>query len=522
MFVHMYRRCFFIVFILLCTSLRSVAAKIFIPMDSVRQTNHLRAYGIVYKALTIGVKVDWLLNYKGGCFGMDYTADMLQLCREQGVSCMKMSNDEYADVTDRATGPKYNGEIIKLEQAPKIAVYTPLNKEPWDDAVTLVLSYAGIPFDKLYADEVLAGGLAKYDWLHLHHEDFTGQFGKFWGAYQHAAWYQNDKQTAEKLAARNGFKKVSQLQLAVVKKIRAFVSAGGNLFAMCSATDTYDIALAAENTDICDTQFDGDRMDAAAQSKLNFDKCFAFKDFTVSANPLEYEYSNIDNTGFRYLPQNVDSFNLMTYPAKKEPVAAMLCQNHTAIIAGFMGQTTAFRKEVLKPGVLVMGAQDMVNEARYIHGVCGKGSWTFYGGHDPEDYQHNIGEPPTDLSKHPNSPGYRLILNNILSSAAKKSKAIPTEREVVMPQPAAPVKAPQVSIVPDASTGELIITFGDKGPQNTSGSANRKLSFFNADGKEVVTRNVAGDVVRISINSLPSGIYTIKVDGVYAGKIVRD
>ncbi len=396
------------------------AAKIFIPMDAETQTNHLKAYGIAYEALRKSIPVDWLLNYKGGSFGIDQVESIERLCKLRGVSYEVMSDAQYLGIMDQIANPDFNGDIIKLEKAPKIAVYTPPNKEPWDDAVTMVLTYAEIPFDKVYDDDVLDGKLPTYDWLHLHHEDFTGQYGKFWFGYHNTSWYQNDVKSAETMAAKHGYKKVSQLKLAVAKRIKDFVAGGGYMFAMCSATDTYDIALAAEGTDICAEPFDGDPMAPDAQQRLDFTKCFAFKDFTLVTNPYEYEYSNIDNTNFRHVPMDIDYFTLFTFSAKFDPVPTMLCQNHTTTIKGFMGQTTAFRKEVLKSSVLVMGEEKAANEVRYIHGEFGKGTWTFYGGHDPEDYQHNIGDPPTDLSLHPNSPGYRLILNNVLFPAAKK------------------------------------------------------------------------------------------------------
>lgn len=398
------------------------ASKIFIPMDAEGQTNHLKAYGVAFAALKQGLTVDWLLNYKSGSFGIDQVESIERMCKLRGVTYEVMSDARYGGILAEIANPDFNGDIIKLEKVPRVAVYTPGNKDPWDDAVTLALTYAEIPFDKVYDDELLRDDLAKYDWLHLHHEDFTGQYGKFWGAYRTAPWYQNDQKKAEAMAAKHGFKKVSQLQLAVAKKIRDFVAGGGYMFAMCSATDSYDIALAAEGVDICETPFDGDGMDPNAQQKLDFNKCFAFKDFTLVTNPYQYEYSNIDNTESRqgHVPMNQDYFTLFTFSAKFDPVPSMLCQDHTTTIKGFWGQTTAFRKEVLKSSVLVMGDCKPVNEARYVHGEYGKGTWTFYGGHDPEDYQHNIGDPPTDLSLHPNSPGYRLILNNVLFPAAKK------------------------------------------------------------------------------------------------------
>lgn len=407
-----------LVCLLLCTP--AMASKIFIPMDADGQANHLKAYGVAYAALKAGVKVDWLLNYKGGSFGIDDAESIERMCKLRGVSYEVMSDAQYLGVINEISNPDFNGDIIQLEKPPKIGVYTPLNKEPWDDAVTLVLTYAEIPFDKLYDDEVLKDDLAKYDWLHLHHEDFTGQYGKFWLSFRNEAWYQNDQKTLEGLAAKHGFKKVSQLKLAIAKKIRDFVAGGGYMFAMCSATDTYDIALAADGTDICDVPFDGDAPDPNAQQKLDYTKCFAFRNFNLYTDPIHYEYSTIDNTELRQVPMSVDYFSLFTFSAKFDPIPAMLCQNHTTTIKGFMGQTTAFRKDVLKSSVLIMGDYKPANEAKYIHGEYGKGTWTFYGGHDPEDYQHNIHDPATDLNLHPTSPGYRLILNNVLFPAAKK------------------------------------------------------------------------------------------------------
>jgi hypothetical protein len=313
-------------------------------------------------------------------------------------------------------------DAVKLEKQPKIAVYSPPDKQPWDDAVTLVLTYAEIPYEMVYDKEVVGGKLITYDWLHLHHEDFTGQYGRFWAAYRGASWYMEQVRSSESLARELGFQKVSELKGAVARKIREFTAGGGYLFAMCSATDSYDIALAAEGVDICESMFDGDRMDPQAQAKLNYDKTFAFKDFRLSLNPAEYEYSNIDNTNFRRIKKELDFFTLFEFSAKWDPIPTMLTQNHMQVIYGFMGQTTAFNRAVLKPSVLVMGETKEANEVRYIHGEFGRGFWTFYGGHDPEDYQHMVGDPPTDLALHPNSPGYRLILNNVLFPSAKKKK----------------------------------------------------------------------------------------------------
>lgn len=406
--------------LLIFSSMGANAAHIFIPMDAEGQANHLKAYGIAYAALKDGLEVDWMLNYKGGSFGIPESSNIERLCKLRGVSYEIMSSATYAGVLSQIANPDYNGDVIKLEKLPKIAVYTPPGKQPWDDAVTLVLTYAEIPFDKIYDNEVLDEKLHEYDWLHLHHEDFTGQYGKFWAMYRNTSWYQEDVRTSEEIANKHGLRKVSHLKLAVAKKIQQFVAGGGYLFAMCSATDSYDIALAAQNTDICDVPFDGDGPASNAQQMLDFTQGFAFKDYTISANPYEYEFSNIDNTNFRKVPMEADYFSLFTFSAKFDPVPTMLCQNHTTTVKGFMGQTTSFRKETLKTSVLVMGEYKPANEARYIHGEFGKGTWTFYGGHDPEDYQHAIGDPPTELSLHPSSPGYRLILNNVLFPAARK------------------------------------------------------------------------------------------------------
>jgi hypothetical protein len=320
------------------------------------------------------------------------------------------------------SNPEVNMESVKLLKAPKIAVYTPKNKQPWDDAVTMVLEYAEIPYEKVFDDDVLSDKLAQYDWLHLHHEDFTGQYGKFWVSYRNTPWYMEDVKENEACAARNGFAKVSEMKLAVAKKIRDFCLGGGFLFAMCSATDTYDIALAADGTDICEAMFDGDGSDPDAQSKLNYDNCFAFRDFLLERSPYAYEHASIDNTQQRMVEEKDDYFTLFDYSAKWDVVPTMLCQNHTQTIKGFMGQTTAFRKAFIKSEVLILGENKAADEARYIHGNMGKGTWTFYSGHDPEDYQHMVGEPPTNLALFPNSPGYRLILNNILFPSAKKKK----------------------------------------------------------------------------------------------------
>jgi hypothetical protein len=394
---------------------------VLIPMDK-GQKNHLKAYGIAYWVLGFEVDTYWLLNYRGGAFMFKSNNQFIEECKVRGVSYEIIADAQSTSILSQLSAPDVNMDAVKLEKRPKIAVYSPPDKQPWDDAVTLVLNYAEIPYDIVYDKEVIAGKLSIYDWLHLHHEDFTGQYGRFWAAYRGAPWYLEQVRSSEALARELGFKKVSELKGAVARKIRDFTAGGGYLFAMCSATDSYDIALAAEGVDICESMFDGDKMDPQAQAKLNFENTFAFKDFRLSLNPAEYEYSNIDNTNFRRIKKDLDFFTLFEFSAKWDPIPTMLTQNHMQVIYGFMGQTTAFNRAVLKPSVVVMGETKEANEVRYIHGEFGRGFWTFYGGHDPEDYQHMVGDPPTDLALFPNSPGYRLILNNILFPSARKKK----------------------------------------------------------------------------------------------------
>ncbi len=408
------------IIILLFISQSIWAAKILIPMDAEGQKNHLKAYGIAYYALGKAVTVDWLLNYRGGSFVFDQYAELEKECKIRDVSYEIVPEAAYTKILSDIADPDVNKDIVRLDKLPKICVYTPDGKQPWDDAVTMVLTYAEIPFDKVYDTEVLEDKLVKYDWMHLHHEDFTGQYGKFYAAFRNADWYKENMRLNEAMARKHGYKKVSQLKGNVAKKISAFVAGGGYLFAMCSATDSYDIALAADGVDICGHQYDYDAADPNAQSKLNFNKTFAFKDFKLKRNPLEYEYSDIDVTQTRGNVFKRDYFTLFTFSAKFDPVPSMLTQNHTTTVKGFMGQTTAFRNSTLKSSSLILGENKSLGEARYIHGEHGKGTWTFYGGHDPEDYQHQVGDPPTDLNLHPNSPGYRLILNNVLFPAAKK------------------------------------------------------------------------------------------------------
>ena len=397
--------------------------RILIPMDE-NQTNHLKAYGISYWMLERNqLEVLWLLNYRGGSFMSNYSEKLETECKTRGVSFQVISETDALKIETEISDPSVNMNMVKLLNAPKIAVYSPKSKQPWDDAVTMVLTYAEIPYDVVFDDEVLSDKLPEYDWLHLHHEDFTGQYGKFWASFSSAPWYQEQVKETESMARKHGFKSARELKRAVVLKIRDFCLGGGFLFAMCSATDTYDIALSAQETDICERMFDGTPMSPNAQKDLDYTKCFAFKNYKLESNPYVYEYSDIDvDPRRRNVREEEDLFTLFDYSAKWDLIPSILTQNHTKTVRGFMGQTTAFRKSKIKSDVLVMGENVLLDEARYIHGEMGKGTWTFFGGHDPEDYQHHVGEPPTDLNLHPNSPGYRLILNNILFPSAQKEK----------------------------------------------------------------------------------------------------
>ncbi|NML64440.1 asparagine synthetase B [Hymenobacter sp. RP-2-7] len=408
--------------VLLAPALGARANHLFIPMDET-QKEHLKAYGLCYWALSKQIEVDWLLNYRGGSFACEAQPAVESELSVRGITFQTISEAQYTGILQQIADPNANMDVMKLEKVPKIAVYTPKGKQPWDDAVTLVLTYAEIPYDQIYDDEVLAGVLPKYDWLHLHHEDFTGEYGKFYANYRYASWYQQQQRDSEAAAKRNGFKKVSEMKGAVAVKMQEFIAGGGFMFAMCSATDSYDIALAGLGVDMVADMYDGDPADPAAQSKLNFNRTLAFQNFRLRMNPMEYEYSDIDmQPSERGLYEQNDYFQLFTFSAKYDPVPTMLTQDHEKTIHGFMGQTTAFRKSLIKPDVVIMGETKQDGEVRYMHGTLGKGTWTFFGGHDPEDYQHMVGEEPTDLSLHPNSPGYRLILNNVLFPAAKKKK----------------------------------------------------------------------------------------------------
>ena len=410
------------IFIILFIFSNSFAQYVLIPMD-LTQKDHLKAYGVAYWTLQKGINIDWLLNYRGGSFLINGFTLLKQECQLRGVSYEEIGavdvNQIYSTIEDN------NMEKILLEKSPKIAVYTPSNSQPWDDAVTLALTYAEIEYDKIFDDEVLGGLLEKYDWLHLHHEDFTGQYGKFWMSFRNELWYIQQQIEYEKMAKKHGFAKVSQLKGAVSREIKKYVTSGGFLFAMCSATDALDIALSAEHIDICDTPFDYDPPQSDYQERLDFSKTLAFEDYKLYPNPNVYEFSTID-TPPSHLPRlrdaETDYFTLFDFSAKYDPVPTMLVQNHVNVVKGFMGQTTMFREENIKTSIVIMGKIEGTNEVKYIHGNNGKGTFTFYGGHDPEDYTHKVGDPPTDLKLHRNSPGYRLILNNILFPAAKKKK----------------------------------------------------------------------------------------------------
>lgn len=414
------RNIIFLIFFFL--GFNTSASSILIPMDD-SQKNHLKAYGIAYYVLENDVTIEWLLNYRGGSFLMPHLGRLEDELIIRGVSYEVLADGQVNSIKRQIASPEVNQEVVQLEVAPKIAVYTPPGLQPWDDAVTLVMQYAEIPYEEVYDSLVLAGGLAEFDWLHLHHEDFTGQYGKFYAAYRNAPWYREQVKDMEASAQRLGYEKVSKMKLAVAQSIKNYIFGGGFLFTMCSGTDSFDVALAAHKTDIAEHMYDGDGMDPNYKSKLDFDNTLAFTDFKIVENPLEYEYSSIDGTDLhRRVPEKEDIFTLFDFSAKWDVIPTMLTQSHTRVIKNFYGQTTDFVKDYIKPEVIIMGETKALNTAKYIHGEYGQGTWTFYGGHDPEDYQHRVGDPPTDLNLHPNSPGYRLILNNVLFPAAKKKK----------------------------------------------------------------------------------------------------
>jgi hypothetical protein len=395
--------------------------KVVIYMD-LNQTNHLKAYGVVFGALQNNLKADWLLNYKGGSFLIDYSEKIVNECRLKDVSYSLLNNEETALLYAKVQADDVNMDVVRLEKAPRIAVYVPPGFKPWDDAVTLALEYAEVPYDKIWVEEILNGGLEKYDWLHLHHEDFTGQYGKFYASYAGVPWYLEQQKIYETEAKKLGFKKVSEMEKNVVLAIKNYIGGGGFMFAMCSATDSYDIALASEKVDIADKMYDGDPADPDAQNKLDYTKTLAFENFKLEMNPMVYEYSDIDVQPDEIGSLDNDYFTLFDFSAKYDPVPTMLIQNHVNVIHGFMGQTTMFHKNRIKKSVQILGERAGADQVKYIHGNYGKGTFTFYGGHDPEDYQHAVGDKPTELSLHKNSPGYRLILNNVLFPAAKKKK----------------------------------------------------------------------------------------------------
>lgn len=413
-----------VIAIFFVSTLLPAQSKLFIPMD-LRQTDHLKSYGVAFWILEHSGEVDWLLNYRGGSFMCDYSDVVARECRIRGVMFDAMSASEASALFAEVLRDNNNMDVVRLEKAPRIAVYVPPNFKPWDDAVTLALEYAEIKYTKVWDEEVLSGKLAEHDWLHLHHEDFTGQYGKFYANFRTASWYMEQQLMYEREAKRLGFKKVSDEKKAVARAIKEFITNGGFMFAMCSATDSYDIALAAENVDVCDVMFDGDPPDQNAQKKLDYGKTLAFENFRLDMNPLRYEYSDIDiptSDPPPFRDQNTDYFTLFEFSAKYDPVPTMLTQDHVSIIKGFMGQTTAFRRSLIKRTVTNLAEREGTEEVKYVHGNFGRGTFTWYAGHDPEDYQHAVGDPPTDLTLHKNSPGYRLILNNVLFPAAKKKQ----------------------------------------------------------------------------------------------------
>ncbi|MEW6508314.1 MAG: asparagine synthetase B [Bacteroidota bacterium] len=411
----------FISILLLFAASLFAQSKLIIYMD-LQQADHLKAYGVTFNAIIDGYTGDWLLNYRGGSFMFDYSDQLALKCRLKGVSFSQLSNEEAIQLYAFVQSEEQNMDVVRLEKAPNIAVYVPPGFQPWDDAVMLALDYAEVKYDKIWVEEILRGDLEKYDWLHSHHEDFTGQFGKFYASFSGAAWYIEQQLLYEREAKKLGFKKVSDMEKAVVEAIKNYVGKGGFLFAMCSATDSFDITLSAMNVDIVDRMYDGDPPDPDAQSKLDYSNTLAFENFTLEMNPLVYEYSDIDIQPLEVGDQRNDYFSLFDFSAKYDPVPTMLTQNHVNVIAGFMGQTTMYRKKTIKNSVYILGERAGTDQVKYIHGNYGRGTFTFYGGHDPEDYQHAVGDPPTDLSLFKNSPGYRLILNNILFPAAKKKE----------------------------------------------------------------------------------------------------
>lgn len=413
---------FFSIMFLTATLSLQAQDRVLIPMDA-SQSDHLKAYGVIFNHLGENESGQWLLNYRGGSFITTRSADIVRKSRVRGVTIELISEGEAARIISEVEQPNVNMAVVNLETVPSIAVYTPDDAMPWDDAVTLALDYAEVPYDKIYDAEVLNGDLDQYDWLHLHHEDFTGQFGKFYGTYRTAPWYIEQVNQQQELAAEFGYRKVSELKLHVAENVKEYIGNGGFLFAMCSGTNTFDIALAAHNHDIVPTEIDGDPIDSNANELLDFDNTFAFENFSVVTDPNVYKHGNIDvEVDLNRISESLDYFTLFDFSAKWDPVPAMLTQNHVSSIPGFYGQTTAFQADKVKDNVVKLAESAGRDQVKYLHGNYGQGTFTFYAGHDPEDYTHRVGDPPTDLSLHKNSPGYRLILNNILFPAAEKKK----------------------------------------------------------------------------------------------------
>lgn len=410
-----------LIILLIILSAKLFSQKILIQMD-LTQTDHLKAYGLVYWMVKEGSNVDWLLNYRGGSFMAEYSDRYAAECRIRGIAFESISNSQASSIEAEVKAENVNMDLVKLEKAPKIAVYAPPGAQPWDDAVRLALEYAEVDHDIIYDEEVLDGKLKEYDWLHLHHEDFTGQYGKFWRTYRNAPWYIQQVSLNEAMAQKMGYSKVSELKLAVALTIREYIANGGFVFAMCSAPDSFDVALAAKDVDICKSMFDGDPMEPNAQAKLDFSQTIAFENFRIVKNPSEYEISSIDVGPTTINNPSIDYFTLFEFSAKYDPVPTMLTQNHEAVIPGFLGQTTAFKEEEIKKDVIKLAKREGTSEVKYIYGNFGRGFFAFYGGHDPEDYRHGVGDPPTELRLHKNSPAYRLILNNVLFPAAKKKE----------------------------------------------------------------------------------------------------
>ncbi len=398
-----------------------LAPWLLVPMDDA-QADHLKAYGVTYRAVERGARAEWFLNYRNGSFLLPADSASARDAALSGVTTEPLDEPELLRI--RAQIQDENMDAIPLEKSPKVAVYAPPNAAPWDDAVTMVLNYAGIKFEKVWDAEVLGAKLKLYDWLHLHHEDFTGQYSKFFLNYAGAPWLADMVQRNTAMAHAQGFKTVPDEKKAVARAIGAYVERGGFLFAMCTATETLDLALASADVDIAAAYGDGTPMDPAASGKMHWDRTLAFQNAQLELSPTVPVYSDIDGHQVNSLErrQPLGSFTLFNFSAKIDPVAAMLVQSHRQVIPDFYGLTTSFTRRTLKPAITVLADEPGAPWVKYIHGEHGQGTWTFLGGHDPEDPQHQIGDLPTDLSLHPHSPGYRLILNNVLFPAAKKKE----------------------------------------------------------------------------------------------------